>query len=337
MSFFENKRQVINKYMPKISWLLFLLFVVIKESNAQQTFSFLSHPSSSIQNAFGGQVVSLQGQNTLRIFQNPALVDSASQATLATSVAPISGQGLLFSVATELLPKKENRHIGFGLRGLSHGTFVGRDAVGSATTNFGAGHFMAQGVYAQQKGAITFGISGKLAASFIENYASFAFLTDWGGTFQHPTKNISVGLVAQNFGFTRINSVLSEQFLPFNLVAGISFKPMYMPIRFTVTADRLQKRNPFTETEIYTNATAFQQVVGHLSIGGEAFLHPNLRILLGYNYRTNTEFKQRNKTSFGGVGYGLQFQKKKLGIGISRSVLFPPIGRWVVDAQWKIE
>lgn len=76
--------------------------------------------------------------------------------------------------------------------------------------------------------------------SSVAGFRSNALLFDLGGTFVHPEKDLTIGLAIKNVGFVLSEySGTSDTQLPFDVQAGITFKPKHMPLRFSITAYNL--------------------------------------------------------------------------------------------------
>lgn len=341
MTFWIFKKATNSERLPmstKLLRLLLLLWAVnyiigCVEVSGQSGFQYVNLPSDASQNALGGEVVSLINSQTLSFFQNPALLDSSKNNNLNIGVSPVFGQGLYTAIGYSF-HKKENTFWAVGFRGISFGEFTGTDAVGNATQNFGAGNALLTAAYARKRQNITFGVAAKIVTSFIEAYNSSAFLLDFGGVFQHPEKDLSFGLTARNFGFTISRFTDIQQQLPFDLLAGVSFKPQYMPVRFTFTADQLYQFKTLENSIEGTGFTIVQQVFGHLSGGMEFLLSDKITPMIGYNYRTAQEMSFGDENRFGGFSYGLRFQANRFQLAVSRTNYLPQIGRWVFSGSW---
>lgn len=311
-----------------LSW-----FICDVKTFGQSAFSYVDLPGNATQNALGGQVVSLVNTQSGSFFQNAALLDSSQNNSLEIGISPVFGQGLYTAAAYAFLDKK-NRQWAVGFRGISFGEFSGADAVGNPTSNFGAGNALLTIAHAKKIKYITFGVGAKVVTSFIESYNTTAFLFDFGGVFQHPEKDFSFGLTARNFGFSITSFTDVNQQLPFDLLIGASFKPQYMPVRFTFTANRLYHFESLEPQGVLEEISTAQQLFGHLSGGMELLFSDKFVPMIGYNYRTAQEMKLGEENRFGGLSYGLRFQTKRFQFTASRTNYLPQIGRWVFSGNW---
>jgi hypothetical protein len=321
------------RHLSAVLWALSWV-ICCNNSFGQSAFGYVDIPSDATQNALGGNVVSLVNSQTLSFLQNPALLDSSQNNNLSIGVSPTFGQGLYTAAGYAFQDKKERQWV-VGFRGISFGGFTGTDVIGNTTQNFGAGNALLSVAHARKIKYITFGVSAKIVTSFIESYNSTAFLFDFGGVFQHPEKDLSFGLTARNLGFTITRFTDVQQQLPFDLLAGLSFKPEYMPVRFTFTADRLYQFKSLDENaKSNTDFSNAQQLFGHISGGAELLFNKRIIPMLGYNYRTTQEMILGAENNFGGFSYGLRFQANCFQVAASRTNYLPQIGRWVFSGSW---
>src|SRR5690606_30809834 len=91
-------------------------------------------------------------------------------------------------------------------------------------------------------GVFTLGANLKFAQSYLDSYTASAVLLDIGGIYAHPEKDFTVGMVIKNFGVVvKDYTEGSGSNLPFDVQIGTTFKPQYMPFRFSLTAYNLTR------------------------------------------------------------------------------------------------
>lgn len=314
-------------------FLVCLCFAASKKTAAQTAFQYVNTPASATQNALGGDVVSNVPYTSFGFFQNPALMDSLQLNRVGVGILPVFGQGL-YSAGAFVFSKKPDNYWGIGFRGITFGKFTGTDAIGTVTEDFGAGNIMITVAYARRRKAITFGTSAKIVSSFIQSFNSTAVLFDFGGTFRHPEKDFSFGLTARNIGFTVSRFTDVQQSVPFDLVAGVTTKPEFMPVRFTFTAGQLYRFKSLDQALSNAEIATTQQIFGHLSGGAELLFSKKIIPMVGFNYRTNFDYKLNEQNRFGGLSYGLRFQANRFQLAASRTNYLPQIGRWVFSGSW---
>src|SRR5690606_18931112 len=102
-------------------------------------------------------------------------------------------------------------------------------------------------------------------------------------------------------------SGMNSSRLPFDVQAGVTFRPEHMPLRFSLTAYNLTKKdvtyyNPVLDSE---KPSTMDKVLDRLNVGTEILLHRNVNLLLGYNFLTHRALKL--DTGGGGAGISLGF------------------------------
>jgi hypothetical protein len=167
-----------------------------------------------------------------------------------------------------------------------------------------------------QIGNIRLGASVKGVFSNIAGYRSNALLMDFGGIFMHPQQDFTAGMVFKNLGF--VLSDYREEVsggIPIDLQAGASFKPEYMPVRFSLTGYQLLKRRLLSDED----ASPLEKVFSHINAGAEILLHRNVNVLVGYNYLLHQALRFDTGNALAGFSYGVSFMVKPVEFIFSRS------------------
>lgn len=312
------------------------------------SFSFLNIANNARVNGLGGINVSL-ADNDVNLFSfNPALLDSANAGQIGLNFSPYlaSSKFLTLNYSPKLTQKMAGNWA-VSLQNLNYGTFQGTDAVGNLTNEFSANDFSLGLTYSRRVNYISFGITTKVVASVLESYSSFAFLTDWGGTFKHPKHDLSIGVVAKNIGFVLKNYGNIRPDVPFDLQLGASFKPKYMPVRFSLTGHHLYVfdiayNDPafnFTFDEqgnkIPKKISTADKISRHFILSTEILIHKNFNVLLGYNFLRRKELLINGLGGVAGFSFGANLRLKKLDFAISHSILTSPKGQTSFTLNWR--
>ncbi|HEU5292476.1 MAG TPA: hypothetical protein VFU05_17635, partial [Cyclobacteriaceae bacterium] len=144
---------------------------------------------------------------------------------------------------------------------------------------------------------------------------------DLGGTFIHPTQNLTVGLAFKNLGFVMSEySEASETKVPFDIQVGVTFKPEHMPLRFSFTTYNLASAggdydNPDTEID---DLNSLDKIMSHIIIGAEILFHRNVNVLLAYNFLKGQELNTENSGGKG-LSIGAAIDIKAVELVVSRS------------------
>lgn len=300
-------------------------------------------------NGLGGINVSL-ADNDINLFSfNPALLDSANAGQIGLNFSPYlaSSKFLTLNYSPKFAQKSFAGNWAVSLQNLSYGTFQGTDAFGNLTNEFSANDFSLGLTHARKVNYITFGITAKLVASVLESYSSVAFLTDWGGTFKHPKHDLSFGIVAKNVGFVLKSYGNIRPDVPFDLQLGASFKPKYMPVRFSLTGHHLYVfdivyNDPaynFTFDEqgnkIPKKISMADKISRHFILSTEILIHKNFNVLLGYNFLRRKELLINGLGGAAGFSFGANLRLKKLDFAISHSILTSPKGQTSFTLNWR--
>lgn len=308
--------------MRKVYLILFGIIIAgnsVAQFGGRNSYEFLNVPANARLAGLGGVNVSLANRDVNFFFNNPALVTD--------SLAGYASAGYTFYVADIGQASFAYTHkfdrigtVSFGVQHLGYGEIQGYDATGVETGSFKSGETVLVISKSHTVSAFTLGVSLKGVFSSIAGYRSNALLMDMGGTFRHPKKDLTVGLAIKNIGFVLSEySETSDTNLPFDVQAGITFKPKHMPLRFSITGYNLaypgKAFNDPSDKE--DDSGAMSKVMQHINFGAEVLLHKNVNILLGYNVLKQKELKTDNQG--GGIAFGAVFKIKGFDIAISRS------------------
>lgn len=293
------------------------------ESNGQSSttsFNSLALPVSAELSGLGGVNASRADYNANFFQNNPALVSDT-----VNSWASINH---LFYFANTGFTSFAYQHdfsrvgpLSFGINHLSLGTIEGYDIFGNPTSTYASGETSLVVGKSHQINLFRFGVNLKGVFSNLAGYRASAVLIDLGGTFVHPTKDLSVGLVIKNIGFIVTEfSPTSSSSLPFDIQTGISYKPEHMPVRISATIYNLTDYNiPYSDVNIDEKPSTLDKVVSHLTFGAEVLVHQNVNVLLGYNFQKHKELRLETTGGGSGLSVGALVKLKHLNFAISRT------------------
>jgi hypothetical protein len=299
---------------------LFLSGTVAAQFGGKKSYQFLSLPPSARLAALGGVNVSLADRDVNFFFSNPALVsDSLSGVASAGYTFYVADIGQ--SVFTYSHDFKKLGAVSFGVQHLGYGTITGYDDTGLETGSYSSAETALVISKSHQISIFRMGASIKFVSSSIAGFRSNAMLLDVGGIFVHPEKDLTVGLVIKNFGFVVSEySTTSATEIPFDVQAGVTFKPEHMPVRASLTVYNLTSFGDVYDdpNESEDNTSGMKKVMQHLAFGAEILIHKNVNVLLGYNVLKQQELKTQN-TNGGGFTAGASIKIKTFDLAISRS------------------
>ena len=308
------------------------------------SFSFLNIANNARINALGGINVSLSDKDINLFSFNPALLDSSQRGQIGVNYSPYLASSKFVSVNYS---PKFKKNWAFSLQNLHYGTFQGTDAAGNLTNDFSANDFSLGITHSRKINYISFGVTAKIVGSVLESYSSVAFLTDLGGTFKHPKHDLSFGMVAKNIGFVLKSYGNIRPEIPFDLQVGASFKPKYMPVRFSLTGHHLyvfdiayfDPKSGFTfdsqGNKIVKKISTTDKIFRHLVIGTEVLIHPNFNLLLGYNFLRRKELIVSGLGGASGFSFGANLRLKRIDFCLSHAVFTSPRGQTTFTLNWK--
>lgn len=274
------------------------------QMGGRSSFEFLSLPTHARLGAMGGVNVSHADRDPNFFFSNPALVsDSLSGWASAGYLFYVADVGQATFAYTHTFEKLGT--FSFGVQHVNYGDIEGFDETGISLGNFRSGETALVISKSHQISAFRLGINLKGVFSNLAGYRSSALLFDVGGLFIHPEQDLTVGLTIRNVGFVLQQYTSTENStLPFDVQAGVTFKPEHMPVRFSFTAHKLTQpgkvyNDPNDEEQLKT----LNKVLGHINFGAEILVHRNINVLAGYNFLRQYELR----TDGGGGGSGFSF------------------------------
>lgn len=322
-----------------LSVFIFLSFFTQSQVGGQFSFEFLRLPANARQAGLGGVNVSLLQEDVNMFLQNPALLseDNASKASLNYSpfFADINALNLTYAHNFSKIGT-----LGLGLQYINYGTMTERDASGLEIGNFQASDFAFTVGKSHTLDNFILGANLKFVGSQIAEVGAFGLALDVGGIFKHPEKDFVVGLSFKNLGFavskfTDTGSTL----LPFDVQLGTSFKPEFMPFRFSITLQQLTTFDivyldpnqavgfDLSGNPIVEETTFFDKALRHFVIGGELLIHKNFNVRLGYNHLINRELRVEEAGRFPGFSFGFMLRLKSLELAFSRATYHAVGGR----------
>ena len=299
---------------------MFLSYQGLAQLGGQRSFEFLNVPGNARLVGLGGVNVSLTDRDINFLWSNPALVGD--------TLAGYASAGYQFFVAdigqASFAYSHKFKSIGtvsFGVQHMNYGEITGYDPSGLELGSFKSGETAIVISKSHQVANFRLGVNLKTVFSNIAGYRSSAMMVDLGGTFIHPTQNLTVGLTFKNLGFVMSEySESSDTKVPFDIQVGATFKPEHMPLRFSLTAYNLASAgddydNPDTEID---DLNSLDKIMSHVVIGTEILFHRNVNMLLAYNFLKGQELNTENS---GGKGFsiGAAVKIKAFELVVSRS------------------
>jgi len=313
MIYINYLSKIISIKSKFIILLLSANLIFVMNSFSQSSFEFLNINENAKIKALGGNNVSLT-KNQNYYLSNPSFLFYSKNQNISINhmnyIADINSSSILYSDSLKNIGK-----FGIGIKYFSHGKFDGYDVLGNSTGSFNPKEFAFTITKSVKFSNFIFGTNLKYVNSKIFDKSDNAFLIDIGVIF-YPTikKNLTIGMTISNFGFLLSKN---NNFIPFFVQIGTTFKPEYMPIRFSFTINKSSEKNDLLN--IYS--TSFNKLLSLMNIGTEILISKNINFQLGYNYKLNKELSLTNNRNNGGISYGIEILLKRFNINYARVVM----------------
>jgi hypothetical protein len=173
------------------------------------------------------------------------------------------------------------------------------------------------------------GITLKPVLSHLEKYTSFGLAADIGAGWHSRDNLFSAGLVLKNIGI-QITSYAGEsrEKVPFEIIAGTSYRLEHAPFRFSLTLRHLEKWDLTHEYNDDADQADFDSSEGgdfgenlmrHMIIGAEIIPHRNFYIAAGYNFQRRSELMIEGAGSITGFSWGFGVNTSSFSIGFGRA------------------
>ena len=314
-----------------------LLILLATQAVAQPTggrvgLTFLQLAPNAQLTALGSRHATLPGSDATLFIQNPALLDSTKNDQLSLSYMPYLADTRFMNLAYAHEFKRMRGVWAAGVQYLNYGTLVQTDDLGNQIGEFRAADYSVSVGYGNTIQNITIGGALKAVGSTLESYRLGGLALDWGATFRHPTRDLTAGFVVKNVGFLKQNYAGGEvPPLPFDIRIGATFKPEYMPVRFSLTAHHL---NAFDM--VYNDPALFfdfdpngnrvprkvalpEKLLRHLTLGTEIMIHPAFRLMLGYDHLLRQELRLQNMGGTSGLSLGAWLRISRFELSYGRA------------------
>lgn len=297
----------------------------------QSGYQFLKLPASARIAAQGGVGISQADGDISLFFHNPAVLDSVLPGSYAflwnPYLADINRLAASFQFGTKRLG-----NLAAGIVTTQYGKFAQTDDAGNDLGTFSANDHVIFIGKAHTLGSFSFGINAKFASIVLPMIRSSALLFDLGGLYRHPTQNLTVAWVVQNIGAQFGDRQYSGTIQPLVSV-GTTFKPQYMPFRFTFTAYDLARERLYNIPDHNLNVSVPAKILSYLNVGTALILGDNLEFLAGYNQQRRTELRMTQGAYGAGLSLGILLRIRQMELRYSRMSYHAAAGTSFISIQ----
>lgn len=324
----------------KILFFLLLCFsgILSAQVGGNNTYEFLNLPISARVGAMGGNLIAIRDNDLNVSLVNPALLTDSMNNNVALSYINHFAD-INYGYAAYARKIKNLGVFSAGLHYLNYGRFDRADETGNLNGQFHANEMSFNIAYARSiiDSNLTVGATLKTIYSTLDSYTSLGSALDLGAIYVRPKQAFAIATVIKNIG-TQWKPYTSgnKEKLPFEIQIGISKKPKYVPFRFSVIYENLEKwdltyedpahplitYDPVTNEENKPNKYKVfgDKLMRHLVIGGEFIITKNFFLRAGFNYQRRKELKIDARRGMPGFSFGLGFRIYKFHISYGRAV-----------------
>jgi len=306
---------------------LLIVATLLGQIGGNHVYDFLNLTPSARLVALGGINVSIMDDDIHFGSQNPALVSPEMNRQAGLSFSNYLA-GIRYGYAGYSQTFEGIGSFHSGIQYMNSGQMQGADEFGNLTQTFSAQELAwtvggSRGWKNFRYGANLKFISSSLAPGF----GSTGLAMDIGGAYQGDEGLFSAGLVLRNMGvqLSTYTGTGSREPLPFELVAGVSNRLRYMPMRFSATLIQLEHPNllfddPDTPPEVDLNGNIIEpgpriadRIARHFVFSTEFYLGSFLRLRAGYNHLRRQELRSVNRGGMTGFSLGFGIRTKRFG------------------------
>ena len=277
----------------------------IQAQSLESSFEFLKLPASAHNSSLGGRTVSVYDPDPTLFISNPALL-SANDSRLLGLNAMTWFSNTTIAGAQFCNMFDERSHYAFNARYVSYGKMKETTADGTVTGTFRAKDIAVGATWSYMlTDYLSGGVTGNFITSRYGSMTSMAIGVDLGLVYINYDHGLYIGLAATNLGGQIKAFENTFQKLPFDISAGVTWKPEHAPIRFTLSMDNLTR---WDASDFYFSQDANQNfgeiLKRHVSLGIDLNLTERFYIAAGCNLRNREELAEKGSKGLTGITLG---------------------------------
>ena len=298
--------------MKKVIFALILFFMADKMAaqESQTAYNFLRLPVSAHAAALGGDNITLINDDAWLMFNNPALLSSVSDKTLALNYMNFMRGVNLAGVAYNKVIK-ERASAALSVNYVDYGKMRYTTADNQDLGEFAARDIAATAYFSYMlTDKLAGGIAAKLLSSSIGHYTSIGMGVDLGLNYYDSDRELSLSVVAKNLGGQLKAYEDDYEAMPLDVQMGVSKRLQHTPFRLSATLVDLNQWH--------------YALMKHFVFGLDVELSQNIWVGAGYSLRRANEMKVGDAdtaSSHGAglsLGAGLQLERFKLNLAYGK-------------------
>ncbi len=273
-------------------------------------FSFLRLEPSARAAALGGSYSAVYGSDINAVFYNPALVNEQMHNALSVSylnhLSDINAGFVAYGRHYDGLGT-----FSAGLRFLSYGDLERASATGERLGTFSASDVaFTIGLARMYSERVHYGVNAHIVRSGIDNASASALAFDAGVLYVVPAAELTLSAAVRNAGVTLDSFGTTRDELPLDVRVGVTKRLRYLPLLVSVMGYNLHNLGEGTADD----ATALDNVLHHVTLGGEFQFSQAFNVRFGYNHRLHESLKLKSRLDFAGVGFGFGLKVTRVSI-----------------------
>ncbi|MBN1338612.1 MAG: type IX secretion system protein PorQ [Bacteroidales bacterium] len=313
---------------------LLICLISSAQIGGTRSYAFLDLVSSPRIAATGADFLAIKDNDILLAPTNPSVITSGMHNHLGISfVDYYSDVNYGFATYSRSVPSIGN--LTASLIYLDYGKFDLAYETGERAGNFYAGESaLSLGWGRQLDSLFSIGSNLKIIYSSLESYTSFGLAVDVAGTYHNSPRDLTVSLIAKNIGRPlKSYSTGNPEPLPFEIQAGMSKRLRHLPFRYIINFNHIEKWDltyddpgdvqidPISGEMIENNdfEKFADNLMRHITLGGEILITKNLSLRGGYNYKRRQEMKVNSKASMVGFSWGFGIRVSKFHFSYARA------------------
>ena len=263
-------------------------------------FSFLRIEPSARAASLGGSFSAMYGDDANAMFYNPALLNDQMHRALSVSfvnhVSDLRASFIAFGLHEDRIGS-----MGIGVRFLSWGKLTETDEEGNDLGSFSSNDLaITLGLSRIYADRVRLGVNIHSILSSVASFNSSALALDLGMLYHSIEGDFTFSASVNNLGvvLSSLGSVNDE--LPLDFKLSVTKRLRHLPLLLSLTGYNLHDYTIITE-----NATPLEQIMEHVSLGGEFQFSEGFNVRFGYNHRRHETLKTKSRLDFAGFGFGV--------------------------------
>lgn len=322
--------------------LLFVFLIsagnLLAQLGGQRAFSFLNLSPSARITALGGNLITVVDDDANLAYANPALLNPLMHQQITFShnfhLAKIQNG---YAAYANYFPKlKTTFHA--GVQYVNYGEIEARNEFNTVEGTFKPSeNAFTIGAARQVDERLSVGANLKLLTSRLDVFSSLGLAADVAAAYADTANRFTATIVFKNIG-TQLTPYREGNFepLPFEIQVGISKRLRYLPFRFSIIYQNLQRWNVifddpnredndifFGETTERSELSVFaDNLFRHFIFNGEFLFgqKENFRMRIGYNHLLRKEMTVESFGSLAGFSFGAGIKINRFRIDYGRMI-----------------